>query len=100
VVKYLKNDTPITNPAIVVVASDGSGGSPTSITLDTDTIYDSITLVQVQITSINNSNQIGLNIPGLSLSVPVPPIVTTLPSESLGRTSSSNTGLTRSCTFP
>lgn len=95
VVKYLNSSLEL-SPA--VVASDGSNGSPTSLASDIDEKYDSIAFVRVQITGIDGNNQIGLIIPGLSLFVPVPPIVTTLPAESLGRTSPVNPA-TRSCAF-
>jgi Flp pilus assembly protein TadG len=52
--------------------------------------YDSIAFVQVQIQSLNSSNNIKLLIPGVSVAFPVPVLITTLPSESLGRISPVN----------
>lgn len=59
--------------------------------------YDTIAFVQVEILNLNNSNIINLIIPGVSVAFPVPPIVTTLPSESLGRISSKNPVTQRCC---
>ncbi|MDD5265890.1 MAG: TadE/TadG family type IV pilus assembly protein [Methylococcales bacterium] len=61
------------------------------------TNYDTIAFVRVQILSLNSNNNINLLIPGVSIAFPVPPIVTTLPSESLGRVSSQNPVTQRCC---
>jgi len=61
------------------------------------TTYDTIAFVRVQILNLNNSKSINLIIPGVSVSFPVPEIITTLPSESLGRISSENPVNQRCC---
>jgi len=61
------------------------------------TDYEKIAFVRVQILNLNNSNSINLTIPGVSVSFPVPAIITTLPSESLGRISSQNPVTNRCC---
>jgi Flp pilus assembly protein TadG len=63
----------------------------------TDEAYDNIRFVRVEIESLNGNNDIQLIIPGTSIAFPVPPIVTTLPSESLGRVSSENPITQRCC---
>lgn len=85
-VTYLNRDADAT------IATDSS-----PITSIVDTKYDNIGFVRVEIQGINNSTDIGLIIPGTSLSVPVPPIVTTLPAESLGRVSNENPIEKRCC---
>lgn len=80
------SNSPVTSPITAPDAKDANGFY----------LYDKISFVQVSLQNINN---IDLIIPGISLSIPVPPITTTLPSESLGRSSSDNPA-TRSCNFP
>ncbi|MDD5460770.1 MAG: TadE/TadG family type IV pilus assembly protein [Methylococcales bacterium] len=65
--------------------------------IPTSSTYDEIAFVRVEILSLNSSNSISLVIPGVPISFPVPPIVTTLPSESLGRISSQNPVTQRCC---
>jgi len=57
--------------------------------------YDQITFVRVQLQNLPNF--LTLNIPGFPISLSLPPIQTTLPSQSLGRISSQNPVTQRCC---
>ncbi len=68
----------------------------TSLAFDSDT-YNIMKSVQVSIKSLGGVNNINLLIPGIAISLPIPAIQTTLPSESLGRVSSDNPITQRCC---
>ncbi|MGZ8944816.1 MAG: TadE/TadG family type IV pilus assembly protein [Methylococcaceae bacterium] len=85
-----------TDVSVTYLKADGTVVAPPALAANSAT-YDTIAFVQVQILSLNNSNNINLLIPGVSVAFPVPAIVTTLPSESLGRISSQNPVTQRCC---
>jgi Flp pilus assembly protein TadG len=76
--------------SVTYLQADGTTVVAPPALADNSTSYNNIAYVQVKILSLNNSNSINLLIPGVSVAFPVPAIVTTLPSESLGRTSPIN----------
>jgi len=59
------------------------------------TTYNTVTFVRVQLQNVPNF--LNLNIPGFSISLPMPTIQTTLPSQSLGRISFDNPVTQRCC---
>lgn len=100
-------DTPLlglTTNNVIVKYFDSTMIEITTLPADnevTSPIYDNIAFVQVAIAQPDDEGKIeflhNLIIPGFSGSFNVPPIATTLPSESLGRTGANNPVTQRCC---